>query len=306
MFNSFVEAIITAIDARSPYNANHTKNIVKNVQRFVEYLNKNHSESYGYFDTEKTKELVMAAWLHDIGKLGIPLNIMDKSSKLGDKYELVINRLDMIEAKLKLDIYEKRDKNKEEIEKEIKDIKTTKKLVIEINDSPKLIEKEKIQEIERLHQKTYIDSSGIVKNWIEKDELECLKIEKGTLNKEERKIIQSHINIGEDMLEHIEFTSNLSNAPKWAFMHHEFLDGSGYPNGCKGKDVPVEARILTILDIFDSLTSQDRPYRKAMKIEKAVEVLVAMGKEGKLDLDLIRLFLESKILQNCREVKKDE
>ena len=64
--------------------------------------------------------------------------------------------------------------------------------------------------------------------------------------------------------------------------HHEYLDGSGYPKGLRGADIPIEARIATIADIFDALTSR-RPYKEAWPIEKAMDELARMADDGKLD-----------------------
>ena len=82
---------------------------------------------------------------------------------------------------------------------------------------------------------------------------------------------------------------------KWAAGHHELLNGSGYPNHLAGEDIPQEIRIITILDIFDALVADDRPYKPGMPVEKALAILDAMAnKEGKLDPKLTGLFAESR------------
>jgi HD-GYP domain-containing protein (c-di-GMP phosphodiesterase class II) len=80
--------------------------------------------------------------------------------------------------------------------------------------------------------------------------------------------------------------------PELAYGHHEKLDGSGYPRGLAGDDIPLGVRIMTIVDIFDALTASDRPYKKTMPVERALGVLEAEAREGKLDASLVRLWTD--------------
>lgn len=122
-----------------------------------------------------------------------------------------------------------------------------------------------------------------------------LTIRKGTLSGEERTIMESHVSVTSKLLSQIKFSKDLSHVPEWAGAHHELLDGNGYPRHLTGKDIPMEVRIITILDIFDALVADDRPYKPGMPIEKALGILTAMAeKEGKLDPRLTQLFIESK------------
>ena len=61
--------------------------------------------------------------------------------------------------------------------------------------------------------------------------------------------------------------------PTIAGAHHEKLDGTGYPHGLRGDEIPVPARMMAITDIYDALTASDRPYKKAMPVEKALDIL---------------------------------
>ena len=73
------------------------------------------------------------------------------------------------------------------------------------------------------------------------------------------------------------------------------MDGTGYPYNIAEEQVPVEVRILTMMDIYDALTACDRPYRKVMPYDNAIKILRAMVDEGKLDGELVELFVESAI-----------
>ena len=122
-----------------------------------------------------------------------------------------------------------------------------------------------------------------------------LSIRKGTLSDAEREIMEEHVLVTDKLLSQIRFSSELSHVREWASAHHELLNGSGYPRHRKGDEIPCEVRIITILDIFDALVADDRPYKPGMPVERALSILDIMAnKEGKLDPELTRLFIESK------------
>jgi len=74
------------------------------------------------------------------------------------------------------------------------------------------------------------------------------------------------------------------------------IDGSGYPGGIKSKEnIPVQARIMTIADIYDALSFSDRPYKKSIPLEGVIEILSDEGKKGKLDTDILDLFVKNKL-----------
>lgn len=92
------------------------------------------------------------------------------------------------------------------------------------------------------------------------------------------------------MLKQMQFGGWFKDVPEWSGKHHEYLDGSGYPNGITGEQITWETRLLTILDIYDALTAEDRPYKPPMPEQKAFEVLWSMCDEGKLDRDILQDF----------------
>ena len=80
-----------------------------------------------------------------------------------------------------------------------------------------------------------------------------------------------------------------------AAAHHEKLDGSGYPLGLTAPDIMIQARILGIADVYDALTATDRPYRGAMPVQEALRHLIEEAEVGKLDRDLVDLFVSKKL-----------
>jgi HD-GYP domain-containing protein (c-di-GMP phosphodiesterase class II) len=118
---------------------------------------------------------------------------------------------------------------------------------------------------------------------------------KGTLTDEERKIMEDHVVVTGRMLDKMPFTSKLKDVPYFASIHHEHLNGKGYPNGLAGDEIPVEGRILALVDVFDALTADDRPYKKAMPLEQALKILGFMVKDQQLDGDLLDIFTRNQV-----------
>ena len=128
-------------------------------------------------------------------------------------------------------------------------------------------------------------------------EAEALSIRRGTLTSAERRIVESHVAHTREMLEQMGFSGEYEEVCLWAAGHHEYLDGSGYPRKLKGEEIPWQARLITILDVYDSLTADDRPYKPPMAPQKAFRILEDMCEEGKLDTEMLKSFLESKAWQ---------
>ena len=101
----------------------------------------------------------------------------------------------------------------------------------------------------------------------------------------------------QNFLSHIPWTKEFKNIPTIAGAHHEKLDGSGYPHGMKADQIPLPSKIMTICDIYDALTASDRPYKPAMGLEKALDILQIESKQGYLDNDLVQIFIEAKVYQ---------
>jgi len=129
-----------------------------------------------------------------------------------------------------------------------------------------------------------------------------LSIRKGTLSPEERKVMENHVVVTDKLLSQIQFPAELSHVRQWAASHHELLNGSGYPGHLTQEAIPTEVRMLTILDIFDALVADDRPYKPGMPVEKALSILDSMAnREGKLDPDLTACFRASRCWEESME-----
>ena len=93
----------------------------------------------------------------------------------------------------------------------------------------------------------------------------------------------------------------MARIPVIAGAHHEKLNGSGYPNRSLAESIPVQARIMTIADIYDALTARDRPYKKAMPVDRALDILGYEVRDGNIDAELVRLFSEARVFEAAAE-----
>ncbi len=282
----FVKVMSVGIDERTPYNANHTKNMIRFANKFFDYELKN-SGIYSV-DYIKRREILMSIWLHDVGKILTPLDIMNKNSRLGDLMEKVHTRYERRDLLLRLS-WANNDITKEEYDYLQTDLKNEFELVNTINSAGFLTDELK-SSLDDLAKKTYKELDGSYQRVINDEEYYQLCIVKGTLTKEERAVMENHVVMTNKLLAQLNFPKNYSNIPIYASNHHEFINGTGYPNHLSGDDLPWPCRLITICDIFEALIAKDRPYKKPMPVEKALSILKEMVDIGKLDGNIVAEF----------------
>ena len=290
MLDSYVKVMSTAIDARTPYNANHTKNMVVYATRFICWLQEKHAV-WG-FDEKKIQEFLMSVWLHDIGKLITPLEIMDKQDRLAGNYDLIMDRLEKIRLLTRIAQLEGMISEEESAARQ-EEIRKAAELVGTVNGIGYLTD-ELAEQVEQLAVRTYEEEDGTTQRWITPREREQLLIRKGTLTKAERAIMQDHVEKTRIMLEQMTLGDDYKDVLEWASQHHELLNGTGYPKGLKNEEICMEVRLLTILDVFEAMTANDRPYKNPMPAEHAFAILHQMADEGQIDEGLLNLFEQSK------------
>lgn len=291
LLDSFVKAMVKSIESRTPYNAFHTVNVSKLCSSFVDYLNEN-----GYKISANDKEqLVMSAMLHDIGKIIIPLNILNKASRFEGKLEIMKMRWKYIKASI-YNKYLLKEINKKNYESEIKYLDDATAFIISI-DTKGFLDDDSLNKIKEIYKKEYIIDDNKYKI-IEESEIDDALIRKGTLTSEERLEIEKHVVYTNEILKEIKFGSKYNKVLEIASNHHEYLDGSGYPNKLDAKKLDILNRIITIMDVYESLTSTDRPYKKPIPKDKALNILSEMVNEGKLDKKLVEEFKKMQNREN--------
>ena len=287
LMNSFVEVMVTAIEEKSTYNANHTKNMVKYASAYLDSI----SEIDADKENKENAPLIMSVWLHDIGKLLIPPEVMDKPTRLGETIKDVKHRFETARLMLKINLLSGAES--EEIIKEKLSKLDEFEQKIDNANTASFVDEETIGELKEIAKTECLTSDGNTCSLLNDAELEAITIARGTLTAEERSIIESHASLTGKLLSKMEFVGDYKNVPVWASEHHEYLDGSGYPNKLKGDEIPWETRLITIIDIYDALTADDRPYKPPMPPEKAFAILKDMAEKGKVDKELLRSFIES-------------
>lgn len=284
---SFVEAFATAVDERIPYNGSHTRKVAKYAGILADYVTKKHEKGAceEYFDEGHKDKLVLAALLHDIGKMVIPQKVMNRATRLEEHMERVERRFELLASYYEVDMLRGRISETEYQEK-LAELKEELEFIHEINDVG-FLDDEKYEHVKRLANKAHVKEDGTVTPYLSEAETEYLSIRRGTLSPSERKMVESHVVMTGKILDKVRFNKNYSMVPKWAASHHEFLNGTGYPEGLKDEEIDIETRILTIADIYEALTATDRPYKKPVPREKAIAILRSMALEGKVEMRLV-------------------
>ena len=162
---------------------------------------------------------------------------------------------------------------------------------------PSVMPAEEVAALEELAAFTFAGSDGQPRHLLSPDELKALSIPRGSLTEDEREEIESHVTFTYRFLSRIPWTGDLKNIPAIAYAHHEKLDGCGYPRRLVADRIPLQARLIAVADLYDALTAAERPYKKAVPHERAIEILRAEAAQGALDADLVRIFIEREVHQ---------
>jgi hypothetical protein len=169
--------------------------------------------------------------------------------------------------------------------------------VVEACNRPTVLPERGSERLQEIARRTFRDARGEERPYLLPQEVAWLSIPKGSLSDDERREIESHVTHTYRFLTQIPWTRTLRGVPDIAYGHHEKLDGKGYPRGVPGTSIGVETRMMTISDIFDALTASDRPYKRALPAERALDILKAEVREGKIDSALLDVFVEAAVFK---------
>ncbi len=291
---SLIRVLSTAIYERTPYNVTHTQNMSRYLDRFLDWLAE-HSDKYA-FTTEERRQLSMSVWLHDVGKLTVPLEVMNKKTRLGDDLEKILTRLELIDLTAQLN-----ETRGGAPYAPIKQTLARVSALVQIVNTSSYLNDDLAHQVKLLQGYRYIDQHGKEQPWFTEKELASLGIRAGTLTAEERKVMETHVVMTERILNQVSFGKEYKMVATYASQHHEFLNGTGYPNGLTAEQLGVESRILTIIDVFDGLSATDRPYKQPIPIDRVFSILWDMVEEGKLDGDILGLFQLSRVWEENDE-----
>jgi hypothetical protein len=155
-------------------------------------------------------------------------------------------------------------------------------LILTMNE-PSVQPQEFAGQLLQITARSWDDHRGRRRTVITPEEASILAITKGSLTDAERREIQQHVVHTFQFLAQIPWTREFRRIPEIARSHHEKLDGTGYPFSFRGDQIPVQSRMMAIADIYDALTATDRPYKKAIRVEEALDILREEKAAGALD-----------------------
>jgi HD-GYP domain-containing protein (c-di-GMP phosphodiesterase class II) len=315
LFEGFVRASVTAIESRDPTTFGHSERVAKLTVALAETVDRLDAGPYKdiHFTREDIREIRYASILHDFGKVGVREEVLVKAKKLyPPQLELVKKRFQYIRKALELEGYRKKldhvlrhgNRGYEdcfrlidgEQEKELQNLDEFLRDILQANE-PTVLPEKTSEKLLQIAGWSFEDPSGPTEPLLAQDELQLLSITKGSLNPDERLQIESHVIHSFRFLSQIPWTKELKRIPEIARAHHEKLDGSGYPYRMKGEDIPFQSKMMTISDIFDALTARDRPYKRAVPVERALNIIGDEVKSQLLDPVLFNLFVDAKIYQ---------
>ena len=318
LFEGFVKASVQVIEARDPCTYGHSERVAALTVRLSEEVN---SVSSGrlrsiYFNNRQIQEIRYAALLHDFGKIGVSEAVLTKQKKLYPaQLEIIRHRFGLAQRTMEMECVQSKYKyllehsayrkhpsqepecaqcqEIEQLDTKLAEAKTRLaeywEVLLEANE-PHVLAAEPLAQLREISQQTYRDIDGAKKPLLSPDEIVQLMVSRGNLTPEERAEIESHVSHTYDFLKQINWTKDLKNVPEIAYGHHEKLDGTGYPRGLKKSEIPIQAQLMTIADIYDALTAGDRPYKRALRTDAAMKILRQEAAHNKINADLLELF----------------
>jgi HD-GYP domain-containing protein (c-di-GMP phosphodiesterase class II) len=314
LFESFVQASVRTIEQRDPSTSGHSFRVADTTVVLLETLPDSGLPRFRQlrFSPQHIKEVRYAALLHDFGKVAVRENVLLKANKLtDDRLELIRYRLELQRERLRRRAVERELEllHHDAVDNEVarrrvhRDLQAQLSLLsdyeqmVEQANQPSVLDASVADELREIRDYVYRELDGTLNGLITDQDLLALSVRKGSLTPDERREIQSHVTHTREFLDTLPWPPELANVPEIAGAHHEKLDGSGYPSGLIGEQIPLASRVMTVCDIYDALTAMDRPYKKAMPIERALSILGDEARQGLLDTDMVNVFIESRVYE---------
>jgi HD-GYP domain-containing protein (c-di-GMP phosphodiesterase class II) len=316
LFEGFVTAAVTAIESRDPTTSGHSDRVATLTVGLAEAVDRGGEGPYRgvRFSREQLRELRYAGLLHDFGKVGVREEVLIKQKKLYPQHlELIRNRFaylmqgaDLAFERARAELLLSRERD--EYDAGLEQLNASRQAsrdqlrryldaIVRANE-PTILAEGSFEELSEIHRRRFIDFEGVEQPLLADDELQFLMIRKGNLDDRERREIESHVTHTYRFLEQIPWTRELKGIPGIAYGHHEKLNGAGYPRAIRSDEIPVQTRMMTIADIFDALTATDRPYKRAVPWERAIDILCMEAREGMLDEHLLKSFVDARVFES--------
>jgi HD-GYP domain-containing protein (c-di-GMP phosphodiesterase class II) len=305
LFEGFVNASVSAIEQRDPTTSGHSRRVADltvGLAKAVERIGEGPYRDVTWAPKD-LRELEYASLLHDFGKIGVREQVLVKAKKLyPGQLDGIRLRFDYVRRSMEVDMLRRKVKLletgsgpgaiaalEETFEQKVKELEESWDAVSGANE-PTVLRGGDFARVDALSRETYTDLCGHPRPLLEKDEVLSLSVTRGSLTAEEIDEIRSHVVHTESFFRNIPWGSAFRNVPLIAGAHHERLDGTGYPRRLRAEEIPLQSKLMSIADIFDALTASDRPYKKAIPIDRALDILSYEVKDNHLDGDLVTIF----------------
>ncbi|HMG22938.1 MAG TPA: HD domain-containing phosphohydrolase [Kofleriaceae bacterium] len=313
LFEGFVKAAVTAIESRDPTTSGHSERVAQLTVNLAISVNDTDTGHFREvrFSRDDLTQIQYAGLLHDFGKVGVREHVLVKAKKLYEhERELVLQRFQLIKRGYKLEGLESKvrylmESSRDQVAAQLAaiDAEISGKVAelddiirfILISNEPTVLEHGAFERVAEIAAKSWRDDDGRQLPFLTEGEVSCLQIRRGSLTEDERLEINSHVVHSARFLRRIPWSRTLRDVPEIAASHHEKLDGTGYPIGLRGEQIPIQSRMMAISDIYDALTASDRPYKKAMPMDRALDILASDVKRGQLDAVLFDVFVAARV-----------
>lgn len=319
LFEGFVRASVKTIEQRDPSTSGHSFRVAESTVALFELLPKSGNARFRnlIITAEQAREVRYAALLHDFGKIGVREQVLLKANKLTpDRLSVLRYRFELQRERLRrralekqlhllhhdaMDIEVARRRVHRELEKQLSKLDDYWTWVQRAN-SPNVLEDGDFRHLLEVRQERFLDVDGTFSGLIEDDDLLALSVRRGSLTPNERREIQSHVVHTKEFLSVLPWPPELAAIPAIAGAHHERLDGSGYPDGLIGEQIPLPARVMAVCDIYDALTAMDRPYKSSISPEQAAAILEDEARRGLIDADIVGIFIGARMQETAGRV----
>ncbi|HEX7603578.1 MAG TPA: HD domain-containing phosphohydrolase, partial [Polyangiaceae bacterium] len=310
MLEGFVRASVEAIEQRDPTTSGHSRRVADltvGLARAVERCDVGPYRAVSWTQ-DNLRELEYASLLHDFGKIGVREEVLVKAKKLygheleniRSRFEFAIRSIEVDVLSRKLRLLERGAKEGElaaldrELAERKAELDSAFAAILAANE-PTVLKGGDFQRIEAVARERFTDLSGNVMPLLRAEEVQSLSVTRGSLTTGEIDEIRSHVVHTFEFLSQIPWGKQFRRVAIIAGAHHERLNGTGYPHRLRAEEIPLQSKLMSVSDIFDALTASDRPYKKAVPLEKALDILGFEVKDQHVDADLVKIFIESKV-----------
>ena len=307
LLEALVNLINIGIDEKSPYTGRHCQFVPELTMMLAEAVHETKTgpmASFRMSDADR-RELWLAGLLHDCGKITTPVHVVDKATKLEtifDRIHLIDTRFEVLLRDAEIRVLRARclpgadhAALADGLAAEQARLCADRDFLRTANVGSEGMAPGDQERVRRIAAYRWTGPDGNERDFLDEDEVRNLTVRFGTLNDDERKIINNHIAVTIRMLESLPWPKHLKNIPEYAGGHHERVDGNGYPRGLTREQMSVQARVMAIADIFEALTARDRPYKKGKTLSESLHILGKFALNGHIDPDLFDIFVRQKV-----------